>query len=142
MILVIDGGFGPWTTYSDCSTSCGEGIQTRERKCDHPKPKGDDAKDCSVLGSYTETKVCNLKACEKGISYLEQSLALIREMGDRVTESFALTGLGNVYEEQLEDYKTALDFYQQARQIRVELNLQHLVTQMDELIARIQQKMD
>ncbi|XP_068091514.1 SCO-spondin-like isoform X2 [Hyperolius riggenbachi] len=36
---VLNGGWGPWSLWSSCSSSCGDGLQTRTRKCDHPAPQ-------------------------------------------------------------------------------------------------------
>ncbi|ELU05195.1 hypothetical protein CAPTEDRAFT_180911 [Capitella teleta] len=34
----VDGGWNTWTTWTSCSRTCGEGIQTRSRTCDYPAP--------------------------------------------------------------------------------------------------------
>ena len=35
----VNGVFGEWSEYSISNTSCGGGVQYRERKCDSPPPK-------------------------------------------------------------------------------------------------------
>lgn len=34
---IIDGGWGEWGNWSECTHSCDSGIQFRRRKCDNPK---------------------------------------------------------------------------------------------------------
>jgi hypothetical protein len=34
----IDGGVGEWAAWSSCDKSCGPGVQTRTRACNHPTP--------------------------------------------------------------------------------------------------------
>ena len=33
-----EGHWGPWSALSECSATCGPGIQTKNRKCDNPPP--------------------------------------------------------------------------------------------------------
>ena len=35
----IKGGFSLWSSWSECSVTCGRGIKTRVRKCDNPVPQ-------------------------------------------------------------------------------------------------------
>ena len=35
----MDGSWGSWGQWSDCSTTCGEGQQLRDRICDNPTPE-------------------------------------------------------------------------------------------------------
>merc|ERR1712142_71108 len=35
----VNGNWGQWGPFTDCSKTCGEGKQTRTRKCDNPKPR-------------------------------------------------------------------------------------------------------
>ena len=34
----VDGGWGSWGAWDQCSVSCGVGIQHRERQCNNPLP--------------------------------------------------------------------------------------------------------
>ena len=34
----MDGGWGEWNSWSECSSSCDLGISEAERWCDHPQP--------------------------------------------------------------------------------------------------------
>ena len=56
----IDGGYGQWTNWSHCSTTCGPGEQLRTRECNRPVPKHG-GKDCA--GDTNSTQTCNLRPC-------------------------------------------------------------------------------
>ncbi|KAG7281602.1 hypothetical protein CRUP_033712, partial [Coryphaenoides rupestris] len=36
-----DGGWGQWSYWTDCTKSCGGGVQSRRRECDNPTPEGE-----------------------------------------------------------------------------------------------------
>ena len=38
MVLSVDGDWGAWGSWADCSQTCGISTRTRERKCDNPPP--------------------------------------------------------------------------------------------------------
>lgn len=50
----VDGVWGAWNNYSDCTTSCGVGTQTRTRLCNGQQNGG-----LSCFGSATQTITCN-----------------------------------------------------------------------------------
>ncbi|RMX52480.1 hypothetical protein pdam_00013778 [Pocillopora damicornis] len=62
----VNGGYGPWGSWGECSITCGKerGIRTRVKSCDNPAPENG-GKDCSGLGPDSETKPCVplLKKC-------------------------------------------------------------------------------
>ena len=60
MSVPIDGIFGKWSSYSNCSQSCGPGTQNRTRKCNSPAPANGGA-DC--IGNKIETRKCFIKPC-------------------------------------------------------------------------------
>ena len=64
-----DGNWGQWGAWSTCSATCGEGIESRKRFCNDPKPSGDGLY-CSKDGSVgTETRPCpGLIPCSLGWS--------------------------------------------------------------------------
>ncbi|KAM9839429.1 LOW QUALITY PROTEIN: SCO-spondin [Aulostomus maculatus] len=55
-----DGGWGHWTNWTECTKSCGGGVQSRRRECDSPSPEGE-GDYCEGLG--TEVKACNTDHC-------------------------------------------------------------------------------
>ncbi|XP_047136872.1 uncharacterized protein LOC100202129 isoform X2 [Hydra vulgaris] len=58
----IDGGYSEWSSFTECSTSCGPGVMKRERTCTNPVPFGS-GEDCSSLGPMIEEKPCSLRQC-------------------------------------------------------------------------------
>ncbi|XP_078367511.1 coadhesin-like isoform X2 [Oculina patagonica] len=58
----IDGAYGEWESWSNCSATCGGGRRARSRKCDNPSPQHG-GKDCSDLGPSTQTIECNTNSC-------------------------------------------------------------------------------
>ena len=61
----MDGGYGKWGSWSDCSITCGKtkGIRTRYRLCNDPKPS-EGGKNCPE-DDGADTKTCTppLKKC-------------------------------------------------------------------------------
>ncbi|XP_047136865.1 A disintegrin and metalloproteinase with thrombospondin motifs adt-1 isoform X1 [Hydra vulgaris] len=58
----IDGAYSEWSSYTECSATCGFGLMERERTCTNPAPVGK-GKDCSSLGPMSDEKPCNLREC-------------------------------------------------------------------------------
>ena len=58
----IDGGYSEWSSWSQCSTTCGDGHRSRGRSCTNPPPSGG-GKDCAGLGPGTETRDCSNGDC-------------------------------------------------------------------------------
>ncbi|KAJ8010539.1 hypothetical protein DPEC_G00076130 [Dallia pectoralis] len=55
-----NGGWGVWSNWTDCTKSCGGGVQSRRRECDSPSPDGD-GDYCEGLG--TEVRACSTNHC-------------------------------------------------------------------------------
>jgi len=53
----VNGGFGSWTKFGECSETCGEGSQLRTRMCNKPRP-AHGGKTCS--GSIVNRRSCKL----------------------------------------------------------------------------------
>lgn len=60
MSLEGDGGWGEWTSWMDCTKSCGGGVQSRRRECNSPTPGGD-GDFCE--GLKTDIIACNTEHC-------------------------------------------------------------------------------
>ena len=59
----VDGGFTQWSKWTECSSSCGEGVQKRNRNCTNPKPNFL-GRHCLADGSHNvEIKKCNVRLC-------------------------------------------------------------------------------
>jgi len=52
----VDGSWGQWTAFSDCSTICGSGSTKRTRQCDSPPPQYN-GKECT--GPSSQSKECS-----------------------------------------------------------------------------------
>ncbi|KAL9989268.1 hypothetical protein ACROYT_G003801 [Oculina patagonica] len=58
----VNGGWGDWSRWSECSVSCGFGMRSRERKCDSPKPQYRGAP-CNEAEKVGQEK-CRIKECQ------------------------------------------------------------------------------
>ncbi|XP_029182362.2 A disintegrin and metalloproteinase with thrombospondin motifs 6-like [Acropora millepora] len=57
----VDGAWSAWSSkYSECSRTCGGGVQYKERRCNTPRPKNG-GKRCE--GQERDYKLCNTEAC-------------------------------------------------------------------------------
>ena len=59
-IVSVDGVYLDWSSWSDCSTTCSNGTQYRERTCIEAKYSG---LPCSTFGAAEEERHCNLRKC-------------------------------------------------------------------------------
>src|SRR6218665_2898193 len=61
IIVAINGGWCPWSEWSKCSITCGEGgYQTRSRTCDKPSP---DYGGKLCKGDALQAQVCSGQPC-------------------------------------------------------------------------------
>lgn len=58
----VDGGYGEWSQFSQCSRTCGGGDKKRSRSCNSPAPEHG-GRNCSGLGPAQETQSCNSNKC-------------------------------------------------------------------------------
>jgi len=58
----INGSYGEWSDWGQCSKKCGGGIKLMNRKCDKPSPRFG-GKDCSELGKPIMSHACNEQPC-------------------------------------------------------------------------------
>lgn len=59
----VDGAWGPWSTWGECSRTCGGGVSTSVRHCDSPRPTIG-GKYC--LGERKRHRSCNIDECPPG----------------------------------------------------------------------------
>ena len=58
--FTVNGGWSSWGSYSTCTTSCGNGRQTKIRTCTNPVPAYGGN---SCNGSPTYSRTCNIRSC-------------------------------------------------------------------------------
>ena len=58
----VDGGYGEWSQFSQCSRTCGGGDKKRSRSCNNPAPEHG-GRNCSGLGPAQETQSCSSNKC-------------------------------------------------------------------------------
>ncbi|XP_055309435.1 A disintegrin and metalloproteinase with thrombospondin motifs 9-like isoform X3 [Sitodiplosis mosellana] len=56
----VDGGWGPWNSFDQCSRTCGGGVQSSTRECDSPAPSNG-GKYC--IGTRIKYRSCNIHDC-------------------------------------------------------------------------------
>lgn len=56
----VNGGWGVWGPWGDCSRTCGGGVQYSFRSCDNPLPKNG-GKYCE--GKRIQYRSCNTETC-------------------------------------------------------------------------------
>uniref|UniRef100_A0A8C7VBG6 SCO-spondin n=1 Tax=Oryzias sinensis TaxID=183150 RepID=A0A8C7VBG6_9TELE len=80
----VDGGWGQWAAWTQCSLSCGTGLQSRRRSCDNPAAQGS-GRGC--MGAAEQTKDCNTQTC-KGTHQISNTEPHIPPGGCRLTRVF------------------------------------------------------
>ncbi|XP_065156708.1 A disintegrin and metalloproteinase with thrombospondin motifs 12-like isoform X2 [Atheta coriaria] len=59
----VNGGWGDWGKFSECSRTCGGGVQISARECNNPRPQH---RGRYCLGERKKTKICNTQLCPEG----------------------------------------------------------------------------
>ncbi|KAK9869843.1 hypothetical protein WA026_003569 [Henosepilachna vigintioctopunctata] len=59
----VNGGWGKWTTPTECSRTCGGGTSTSKRECDNPTP-ANGGRYC--IGERKKVTTCNMQPCPQG----------------------------------------------------------------------------
>lgn len=60
IFFLVDGNWGPWSIFGQCTKTCGGGMKYRNRKCDNPAPASG-GKTC--LGPALQAQHCNTQTC-------------------------------------------------------------------------------
>ena len=58
----VNGGYGQWSSFTQCSQTCGSGQMVRTRNCDDPLPEYG-GRNCSHLGPSRDSIPCNTQRC-------------------------------------------------------------------------------
>uniref|UniRef100_A0A8C6UNM1 ADAM metallopeptidase with thrombospondin type 1 motif, 1 n=1 Tax=Neogobius melanostomus TaxID=47308 RepID=A0A8C6UNM1_9GOBI len=80
----VNGGWGVWGPWGDCSRSCGGGVQYSFRSCDAPLPKNG-GKFCE--GKRIQYRSCHTDACPdtNGLSFREEQCLVHNDMSAQVS---------------------------------------------------------
>nr|XP_033816119.1 hemicentin-1 isoform X1 [Geotrypetes seraphini] len=70
-VCPVDGNWGPWQAWNECSASCGGGEQTRIRLCHNPAPSNG-GRPCP--GDSSQISRCNIQACPGGPQHARGSV--------------------------------------------------------------------
>ena len=62
-LVPINGNWGEWKPWGNCSQPCGKGQKSRSRLCDDPAPEHGGA---PCTGDDKETAICEEKECPYG----------------------------------------------------------------------------
>ena len=63
--ILLDGGWGEWSDWDECTATCDGGYQTRLRFCTNPEPVFG-GQDCSETNIDAEIQTCNSNPCPGG----------------------------------------------------------------------------
>ena len=69
----MNGKWGVWGPYGTCNKKCGGGMQTKQRKCNNPKPKYG-GKWCNGKLVDTKSRKCNTRRCRTCFDHLNLPL--------------------------------------------------------------------
>ncbi|XP_012712744.2 A disintegrin and metalloproteinase with thrombospondin motifs 1 [Fundulus heteroclitus] len=80
----VNGGWGMWGPWGDCSRTCGGGVQYSFRSCDNPLPKNG-GKYCE--GKRIQYRSCNTEVCPdtNGLSFREEQCLAHNDMSAQVS---------------------------------------------------------
>ena len=71
-VVVVNGGYTEWSSWTACSVTCGGGTVKRTRNCTNPLPQYG-GKDCSLDGPEIITQACNPQPCPGKIITVSES---------------------------------------------------------------------
>ena len=103
LFSLVNGGYTSWSAWSQCSSSCGVGQQSRSRTCTNPPP-GPGGADCSGLGPNSETMQCNIANCpgkqltiNKSQLIMDKKYELFHKKKKRLKKSFLRLCQSKIY---------------------------------------------
>ncbi|CAH3173410.1 unnamed protein product [Porites lobata] len=75
----IDGGYSSWSEFSECNSTCGNGVKTRARLCNNPEPSSG-GKACTGLGPAVEYQACNSFPCRMRACFIRRASTVLSRL--------------------------------------------------------------
>lgn len=72
---LVDGGWGPWSVWSNCSQPCGNETRTRTRACVNPLPAYGGR---LCFGNLSEDKSCRQQECQGGATIKTEKIHVFK----------------------------------------------------------------
>ena len=74
----VDGGWGQWSGFGECTVLCGGGIRTRTRECDDPS-NANGGLEC--VGESINFENCNQQSCGENSKQINNNKLVTRWTG-------------------------------------------------------------
>ena len=87
VVTKVDGKYTSWGAWTNCTQTCGGGIQKRTRTCTNPPPANGGA---NCTGNATDTQSCNTQHCPSKLQLLVTTSYMTPSNGTKVALNYQL----------------------------------------------------